>query len=71
MSKKQARIENWFIGPNDQLFGTVYDHSEIRDGEMVQTSRVVSYDKANNVAYTKNNEYILGKPVGDSEDGKK
>jgi len=66
-SKKSARLEEWFVGPDDLLFGKVYGHATIPDGEVVQTSRVVSFNPEKNEAITKNTHYILGKPMDSYE----
>jgi len=64
-SKPVARLEDWFVGPNDLLFGKVYGHPSIKDGEVIVTSRVVSWDKEKKQATTRNTNYILGKPMDD------
>lgn len=64
MSDKQPRLENWFIGQDDTLFGEAYNHPNILDGEMVCTSRVVEFDPVAKIARTKNTNYELGKPLG-------
>ena len=58
---KQPRLEEWFVGPNDLLYGKVYNDSRFKDGEVIVTSRVVELDTKTGVAKTKNTNYILGK----------
>lgn len=62
--KQSARLEEWFVGPHG-LYGKVFDHPSIPDGKIVQTSRVVTFDKEKNLAITKNTEYVLGKRASD------
>lgn len=64
LKKQKARLENWFIGEDDLLYGTVYGHPLIKDGTEVSTSRVVSLNKETGEAETLNTHYILGKPSG-------
>jgi hypothetical protein len=60
--KFNARLENWFVGCGDLLFGNVYGHPKWPDGTEVVTSRVVQWDKENNRAVTRNTQYVLGSP---------
>lgn len=64
-SKKSVFLTDWFVGPNDLLYGRVYGHPEIPDGEEVSTSRVVEFNKETNTAITKNTKYILLRPAND------
>lgn len=59
--KQNARLEDWYLGEDDMLFGTVYGHPKIPDGEHVVTSRVVFLDLLSSKAVTKNTNYDLGK----------
>lgn len=74
MSEKQkARLENWYVGPNDLLYGVVYGHPKISDGTPVSTSRVVSFNPETKKAETLNTHYELGNPfpsntLGDSDE---
>ena len=61
-TKPMARIEDWFIGPHDLLYGKVYGHHRFPDGTEITTSRVVRFDREKNQAITLNTEYILGEP---------
>lgn len=69
---KQPRLEKWHVGPDDSLYGYVYNHPKgLRDGEYVRTSRVVEFDKATGKARTENTNYELGEPasvVGEPRD---
>lgn len=60
--KKSARLENWYVGDYDLIYGEVYGHPNFTDGTFIRTSRVVSLDKINNKAETLNTMYELGKP---------
>lgn len=62
MEKQKARIEDWFVGHDDLLIGTVYGHPKLRDGSEVVTSRVVKWDSETKTAVTLNTEYTLGEP---------
>lgn len=66
-NKPKARLENWFMGPNDLLYGNVYGHPSIPDGKEVITSRVVTLDKKSGIAMTKNTCYQLGNPAADGD----
>ncbi len=59
---RQPRLENWFVGHNDQIFGEVYDDPRFEDGTAIITTRVVTLDLESGVARTKNSNYILGTP---------
>lgn len=65
MEKPKVRIENWsetvFRGENC-LHGEVFDHPRIRPGTPVFISLLLSIDKKQNVAETRNSIYILGTP---------
>lgn len=70
MNKLQlARIENWYIGHDDRLYGEAYGHPDpkIPDGSPVITTRVVTYDRLNNRAVTQNTEYVLGNPMATND----
>lgn len=64
--KPQARLEKWFqAGP--RLCGEVYGHPlfgpdrpDLKDGNVVITSTLVSMDEAAGVAETSNTIYKLG-----------
>jgi len=56
-----ARLENWYVGANDLLYGEVYDHPKFNDGDPIVTSRVVRFDKETLQAVTMNTNYVLGK----------
>lgn len=60
--KPLAKLEDWFVGDNDQLIGIVFGHPKISDGTEIRTTRVVTWDKDNKRAITKNTEYVLGTP---------
>lgn len=66
--KPKARLEQWFVGSNDNLHGKVYGHPdpEIKDGDEVTTSRVVRFDPETKKAWaeTQNTLYELGEPAG-------
>lgn len=63
MNKPKARLENWYVGYDDCLYGNVYGHERLPDGEMVRTSRVVTFDAETKKAETKNTHYQLGEPM--------
>lgn len=65
--KPQARLEDWFVGPHDLLYGKVYGHPKFKDGEAVVTSRVVTFDPATGTATTRNTNYLLGAPLEKSK----
>ena len=68
------KLENWelkianfpFIPQKFQpglLFGTVYDHERLENGEKIMTSMVVKINLENGTAETiSGSKYILGKP---------
>lgn len=58
-----SRLENWYVGPDDRLFGQVYDDHRWPDGTEIVTSRVVEWDSETKTARTKNTGYILGEPL--------
>lgn len=62
---KLVALLDWFVGPNDLLYGKVYGHPEIADGEEVSTSRVVEWDKETNIVRTKNTKYVLLRPANE------
>lgn len=64
MSEKQkARLENWYVGEDDLLYGIVFGHPKIADGTQVSTSRVVSFNPESKKAETLNTHYELGQPL--------
>lgn len=66
--KPKARLENWWVGNNDLLYGEVYDHPEHSDGTVVTTSRVVKLNLESGKAETLNTHYELGSPRKKSND---
>jgi hypothetical protein len=60
---KEIRIEKWFVGPYDLIYGYVYGHPNISDGSEIKTSRIVTWDTATNKIKTKNTNYTLGEPA--------
>jgi hypothetical protein len=62
--KPKVRIENWYVGVYDILYGQVYGHTDswLPDGAFVQTSRMVTFDREKGYAITQNTNYILGRP---------
>ncbi len=60
--KQSARLEYWYVGEDDLLYGVVYGHPKLEDGHRIRTSRVVSLDKESGKATTLNTNYKLGKP---------
>lgn len=69
LPKQNARLENWYVGEDDLLHGTVYGHPKLPDGTFIYTSRVVSLDKITGKAVTRNTNYELGKHVAQDESG--
>jgi hypothetical protein len=82
------KLEDWSIVRDDsnpflapelrglRLQGRVYGRDDFEDGSVVTTSSVQSLDLKNNIAKTRNTEYILGKPSKDyvrwlNDNGKK
>lgn len=62
MEKQKARLENWYVGEADMLYGQAYGHPRFKDGESIRTSRVVKLDIKTGKATTINTEYELGSP---------
>lgn len=62
MSMQKARLEQWFVGEGDFLYGLSYSHPKHEDGTPIRTSRVVIWDRKIGKAVTKNTEYELGEP---------
>ena len=60
--KPQAKIENWFRGEYDLLYGEVYGHPKLPDGAFIRTSSVIKFDPNTKEAETLNTVYKLGKP---------
>ncbi len=60
---QKAKLENWQVGTDDCLIGESYGHPKHKDGTIVITSRVVTWDKESGKAITANTEYELGKPL--------
>jgi len=60
---KRPRIEHWYIGPQNQVFGYIYDHPRFKDGEIIKTSSVIEFDFERGKAQTKSMEFILGEPL--------
>lgn len=58
----KPRIEEWFIGKDDCLFGRVYGHPLLPDGAPICTHLVVDFDSESGNAMIKNSPYILGHP---------
>lgn len=58
-----SRLENWYVGDGDVLYGQVFGDPRFSDGDPIRTSRVVEWDSEKRHAVTKNTRYILGKPL--------
>ncbi len=66
--KAKGRLENWYVGPADQLIGEVYGDPRFEDGFKIVTTRVVQWDGEKAWAQTKNTKYELGKPAARIEE---
>jgi hypothetical protein len=69
--QRAARLEQWQTAIRRRgkefvmvVTGDVYKHPEIPDGEHIQTSVVMWFDRNERFARTTNRVYALGDPVG-------
>jgi hypothetical protein len=68
---RAARVEQWYVmvrrrGKESVMVirGEVRGHPEIPDGESIQTSAIVWFDRKNRFVRTGTRLYVLGEPVG-------
>jgi hypothetical protein len=69
--QRAARLEQWQTAIRQRgkefvmvVTGDVYKHPEIPDGENIQTSVVMWFDRKERFARTTNRVYALGAPAG-------
>lgn len=62
-TQAETRLEGWYVGEDDCLYGVIYGHPKLPDGYPVRTSRMVSFDPSTGKAKTRNTNYTLGKPL--------
>jgi hypothetical protein len=70
--EEAAKLENWstaYRRHGDEFvlvgLGDVSGHPEIDDGQNIQTSAIVWFDRKRRFVRTTNRLYVLGQPAGD------
>jgi len=64
MEKKKASLANWQYSLSGCITGEVINHPNFPKGAMVETSKIVSFDKDNNTVETLNTIYtLLGRKI--------